>query len=348
MTVTRISRGPIRVPVSGRVVAAAGFAPAWLALTVLVAGTALFVPAALSGTSMAVLLPLMTFLAVTSLGQMLVVMTGGIDLSAPSTMTLVGTLVLGLAGGDDDRVLTAVGISLVAAAGVGLANGLLIGYLELNPLVVTIAVGQIVLGIAASYRSGLANETAVPGAMSDWAADRVGGISTVFWVGALVTVAVAIVLNRSTVGRRFQAVGTNREAAFIAGIGVRRHVIGAYVAGAILFGLSGLLLAAFIRSPTLDMGTPYLLGPIAVVVIAGASLAGGLASATSTWVAAAAIALLTQVLRVSGLPSSLQYVVFGCAIAAGMVISGDRIVSLVGSRTAARRAPVKDPDLADA
>lgn len=348
MTVTSIAVGPVRVPMSGRVLAAAGFAPAWLALVVLVAGTALVVPAALSGTSMAVLLPLMTFLAVTSLGQMLVVMTGGIDLSAPSTMTLVGTLVVGLAGGDDDRVVTSVGTCLLAAAGIGLANGLLIGYLQLNPLVVTIAVGQIVLGIAATHRSGLANETAVPDAMSGWAADRVGGISTVFWVGALVTLAVAVVLNRSTVGRRFQAVGTNREAAFIAGIGVRRHVAGAYVAGAVLFGISGLLLAAFIRSPTLDMGAPYLLGPIAVVVIAGASLAGGLASAASTWAAAAAIALLTQVLRVSGLPSSLQYIVFGCAIAAGMVISGDRIVSLIGSRASSRRAPDTDAGVADA
>ena len=74
---------------------------------------------------------------------------------------------------------------------------------------------------------------------------------------------------------------------------------------------------------------------IAAVVIGGASLAGGLASVTSTWMAAFALTLLAQLLRVRGLSTNLQFVAFGAAIAAGMVISGDRVVAVLG-RVASR------------
>jgi ribose transport system permease protein len=77
-------------------------------------------------------------------------------------------------------------------------------------------------------------------------------------------------------------------------------------------------------------GSAYLLAPIAAVVIAGASLSGGLASATSTWVAAFALTLLTQMLLILGLSTAMQYVVFGAAILAGMVLSGDRIAGILG------------------
>ena len=79
-------------------------------------------------------------------------------------------------------------------------------------------------------------------------------------------------------------------------------------------------------------------------MIGGASLAGGLASATSTWAAAFALTLLSQMLRVLGLSTAWQYVVFGVAIAAGMVISGDRIVGALGmlQRQRSERARVDE------
>ena len=66
------------------------------------------------------------------------------------------------------------------------------------------------------------------------------------------------------------------------------------------------------------------------MVIAGASLSGGLASATSTWVAALALTLLTQMLLILGLSTAMQFIVFGAAIIVGMLVSGDRVASLLG------------------
>jgi ribose/xylose/arabinose/galactoside ABC-type transport system permease subunit len=274
-------------------------------------------------------LPLSAFLTIAALGQMLVIMTGGIDLSVPGTMTLAALVTVGVAGGSDDKVAVAIGAALLAAGLIGLVNGLVIGVLKLNALIVTLSVGQIVRGIGLNYAGTIANESAVPEALSNWATTQLLGANWIFWIGVLATAFLAILLRYTEPGRRFQSVGANPVAAWISGIHVNLYVVLAYVSAGVLYGLAGMLLAAFIRSPSLNLGDPYLLSPIAVVVIGGASLTGGLASALSTWGAAFFLTLLNQMLRVLGLSTSLQFVAFGAAIIGGMIISGDRIITFV-------------------
>ena len=310
----------------------AGFVPVWLATGVLLVVAEIIAPETLSSNSFSsYVLPFMTFLAVAGLGEMLVIMTGGIDLSIPGVIVLVSNLLVGFGGGDNGQIAVAILVGLGCAALIGLVNGLLVSVARLNPLIVTLAIGQIVIGITVWYATTIANESAVPPALSSWAIRDFLGVNWLFWVGVVAAIALALFLRYTTVGRRFQLVGANPRAAWIAGIHVQRYVILAYVGAAMLYGTAGILLAAFIRSPSIDLGDPYLLGPIAAVVIGGASLAGGLASATSTWVAAFALTLLAQMLRVLGYSTAWQYIVYGCAIAAGMVISGDRIVALLGT-----------------
>jgi ribose/xylose/arabinose/galactoside ABC-type transport system permease subunit len=104
----------------------------------------------------------------------------------------------------------------------------------------------------------------------------------------------------------------------------------AYTAAGVLYGVAAVLLAGLRISIDPAFGASYLLAPIAAVVIAGASLSGGLASATSTWMAALALTLLTQMLLILGLSTAMQYIVFGGAIIVGMLISGDRLASVLG------------------
>ena len=99
-----------------------------------------------------------------------------------------------------------------------------------------------------------------------------------------------------------------------------------YVAAAICYAIAGIALAGLLRTPGVSVGPQYLLGPIAAVVIGGASLTGGLASPLSTFVAALFLTGLNQMLRTMGLPTALQSVVFGLVIIGGMLISGDRII----------------------
>jgi ribose/xylose/arabinose/galactoside ABC-type transport system permease subunit len=103
--------------------------------------------------------------------------------------------------------------------------------------------------------------------------------------------------------------------------------------------VAGILLASFLRTPNTTIGAPYLLGPIAAVVIGGASLTGGLASPLSTWAAAFFLAGLSQMMRVMGLPTALQFLVFGLVIIGGMLVSGDRIIRGVEHVLRERRRP---------
>jgi ribose transport system permease protein len=205
----------------------------------------------------------------------------------------------------------------------------LVGVLKLNPLIVTLAVGQIVNGAMLSYSENVAHETAVPAIFSTWITAPLLGLNNVEWTAIGVSLILILLFRYTEVGRKFQAVGANPTAAWILGLRVNGYVILAYMGAAFLYGLSGVLLAGFLQSPSLVLGVPYLLGPIATVVIGGATLSGGLASAASTWASAFFLTLLSQMLRVLGLPTSLQFVVFGIAIIGGMVISGDRIITAI-------------------
>lgn len=270
-------------------------------------------------------------LAIAALGQMLVIMNAGIDLSIPGVMALGGNLIAGIGAGSDHNLAVAIVACIGFGALIGFVNGFFVGVLRLNPLIVTLAVGQIVLAWSVNYsQRQVVNNSTVPNALWSWAYEKPLGISSVFWTGAALTLAVALLLRYTAAGRRFQAVGANPRAAWMVGLHVRTHVVFAYTAAGFLYACAAVLFAGVRINIDPAFGTDYLLSPIAAVVIAGASLAGGLASATSTWIAALALTLLPHMLLILGLSAALQYVVFGAAIIAGMMVSGDRVASLLG------------------
>ena len=310
-------------------VVASRYLPVYVAIALLVVVASIWAPRTLSGPGLRAIAPFGTFLAIAALGQMLVIMTGGIDLSVPGTLTLAAVVTVGVGQTSDDRLLPAIGVALLLSALVGLVNGILIGGLGLNALIVTLAVGQIVSGIAFRYFTGVAIQTPVPASLSTWTSARFLGITRTFWVGVALMLVLVVIFRFTTPGRRFQVVGANPTASWIAGLRVNLNQVSAYVMAAVLYGVAGILLASFLKTPNITLGVPYLLGPIAAVVIGGASLTGGLASPLSTWSAAFFLAGLNQMMRVMGLPTALQFVVFGVVIVGGMLVSGDRIIRAV-------------------
>jgi ribose transport system permease protein len=307
------------------------FVPVWLATAALAVVASIIAPQSLRGTSWSYVLPYTTVLAIAAVGQVFVIMQAGIDLSTPGVIAFGGNLIAGTGAGSNQRLALAVFVCIAVGVLVGLANGVFVGLLRLNPLIVTLAVGQIVLALSSKYSTDVVtNEPNVPGALASWATDKPLGISTVFWAGAAITLAVSLLLRFTAAGRRFQAVGANPKAAWMMGLHVRAHVVFAYTAAGTLYALAAALLAGVSVSIDPTFGSAYLLSPIAAVVIAGASLRGGLASTISTWLAALALTLLSQMLVTMGLSAAMQYVVFGAAIVAGMLVSGDRVASLLG------------------
>lgn len=307
-------------------VVASRYLPVYIAIALLILVAAIWAPETLGKVPLRGMAPFAAVLGIAALGQMLVVMTGGIDLSVPGTMSLAAVIMIGVGAGSDANIRTAIGTALAFAAIVGLVNGILIGGLKLNPLIVTLAVGLIVIGLVNRYGRTFPVQNPVPEGWSDWVATRVVGVSAVFWIGLGLTIVVSVVLRYTAVGRRFRVVGANPVASGVVGLRVSLNQIMVYVVAAVLYAVAGLALAGRIGRPGVYVGSEYLLAPIAAVVIGGASLTGGLASPISTFAAALFLTGLNQMMLVMGLPTALQSVVFGLVIIGGMLVSGDRII----------------------
>ncbi len=300
------------------------FAAIWIALGLLFLAGAAFLPRSVSATSIASILPFAAFLAIAAMGQALVVMARGIDLSVPAIVTLSSTVLLGTSGGAQGSVVTGTLWALLAAVAVGVVNGALVAWLRLNALIVTLSTGAIVAGLTLSYRNGLPAESGVPTALADFGGARWLGVSTAVWIAAGLVVVLTVLLRRTEAGRRFEAVGANPRAAYATGVEIRRHQAGAFVVAALLYGVVGVLLSAFIRNPTLDVGNPYLLAPIAAAVLGGTAISGGIGSMVAVTGAALFLVLLGQTLKVLGLETSWQMIFQGLAIALGMFLSEGR------------------------
>jgi ribose transport system permease protein len=318
---------------------ASRYMPVYVALLLLLIVASIWAPATLSGVAVRGIAPYGAVLGLAALGQMLVIMTGGIDLSVPGTMSLAAVIMVGVGDGSNENIWIAIATAIAVAALIGLVNGLLIGGLRLNALITTLAVGLIVAGVVNRYASTFPVQSRVPPGLSDWISTRIFGVSPVFWIGAGVTTVLIVGLRFTAVGRRFQAVGANPVASHVVGVRVNLNQILVYVVAAVFYAIAGVALAGLLRNPGVAVGTTYLLGPIAAVVIGGASLTGGLASPLSTFVAALFLTGLNQMLRTMGLPTSLQFVVFGLVIIGGMLVSGDRIIRGVEQLLRERRRP---------
>jgi ribose transport system permease protein len=190
----------------------------------------------------------------------------------------------------------------------------------------------------------LPQEARVPPGMADWGDARFLGINYAVWVVAALAVLLDVVLRKTTVGRRFCAVGANPRAAWIAGINIAAYQTAAFAAAAFLYGVAGILVSAFIRNPTLKVGEPYLLAPIAAAVLGGTAMSGGIGSMVAVAGAALFLTQLGQMLQMLGLSSALQFVIEGLAIALGMALSGLDFSRLAKLVTGLWRRKSKMPD----
>lgn len=308
--------------VSSRRLVPMRFVAIWLALIVLIAVSAIFVPRSLLPSSIFAIIPFAAFLTITAMGEALVLMARGIDLSIPAIVTMSSTILLGVSGGTDAGLLPAIVAALLLSAAVGLTIGILVALIKLNPLVVTLAVGTILTGATLWYRAGIAQEARVPPMLAQWGEARFLHLNFAVWVAALLVALLTIGLRGTAVGRRFIAVGANPRAAWIAGIAVARYQVAAYATAALLYAVAGLLLSAFIRNPTLDVGAPYLLAPIAAAVLAGTATTGGIGSMIAVAGAALFLTHLGQILKMLGLSTAIQFMIYGGAIAVGMALGG--------------------------
>lgn len=271
-----------------------------------------------SRSALSTLTPLVGVLVLVAVGQAFVISTGGIDLSLPGTMTWVGAIVVAQSAGTDDGLFGALLLGAGVCVAVGLLNGVLVEGLRLNSLVVTLAVGQLVLGCTQLYRGAVPPVQQVPDGLAAVATADVGGVSAILLAAVVLAVLATVFLHRVVVGRRLVAGSTAARAAALAGIPAQRYRIAAYVVAALLYGVGGVVAAGQVGTPDLTLGDPYLLTSVVAVVLGGAALTGGRVSPVATLMGAVFITVLDFDLRVLGLSPGARLVGQGAVLVLGL------------------------------
>jgi ribose transport system permease protein len=292
--------------------------------TVIVATVALFaVSLVFASTSLSrgvllTMLPFAAALAIAALGQTLVVMQGGIDLSIAGGLSLYVVILTHYPNGVNSRLMPAIGIAFLAAICAGSLNGFLIGRMRLNPIVATLGTNALLYGAVFWYTGGIPRTTTAR--LARLGGGVLLGIPTPVYFAVVATALVTAVVKLTPAGRRFEGVGANANAARTAGIRVKRHRTGAYVWAQILYCLAALLHAGIVNQPTAYEGNNYLLPTVAAVVLGGTSLRGGRGNLVATALAALFLSQLDQFVLALGVTYATRTLVQAAALAVGVAL----------------------------
>ena len=246
----------------------------WLVLGVLVIIAASVSPVFLTTRNITVLLKQAAPLGILAVGQTLVILTGGIDLSVASVMATVSIFAAGITAGDDELVVPVVIFCLAFSIVVGLGNGLLVTKLKIPPFIATLGMILIVQGIRFAY-SGGQPKTYIPDSLRFWGRDSLGPVPMALIVWIVIAITATFLLSRTTLGRRLYAIGGNPRTAFFSGVNVEAVTIFAYTACSFLAGIAGLILVGYVGHADNWLGNGYELNAIAAVVIGGTAFEGG-------------------------------------------------------------------------
>jgi ribose transport system permease protein len=263
-------------------------------------------------------------LALVAIGQTLVVLIGGIDLSVGAVLTFSLVLGAGISRGSDALLPLAILGCVGLGAGIGLVNGVLVTRLRLPALISTLAIAVLVDGAAWVYTNGAPNGS-MPELLQFAANGRAGIVPVADVIVLVVFAAVLILLTRTVFGRRLYAVGANPRTARLTGIHVERVTVIAYVLCGALAAAAGLLLGGYIAVGTLKAGEAYVLNSLAVVLIGGTSLSGGEGGVIGTIVGVAILAVLTALLIQLSVPIALRSVLLAAIVVVGAILQGRRM-----------------------
>ncbi|MEI7993138.1 MAG: ABC transporter permease [Actinomycetota bacterium] len=208
-------------------------------------------------------------------------------------------------------------IVLVGALVIGLINGMLVGILHYNSFVATLAVGGIVAGVTVANSHGATLNEGIPRTVIRLG-DRFHGIPLLDVSLLGVFVVVAFILRATVWGRHHDAIGKGREAAVLAGVRVRRHIVVAFMASAFLAGLAGLVLVAYLGSAPPNVGQSYTLSAFAAAFLGSTMLRPGFFNAEGTLVAIMLIAVGVNGLSLAGADSAIGQIFTGVVLLASV------------------------------
>ncbi|WP_255953689.1 ABC transporter permease [Streptomyces odontomachi] len=264
-------------------------------LALLVIGLSLSTDTFLTGTNLDNLGRQVSIYAIIALGELLVILTAGIDLSVGSVAGLAGvvaakTVFETSSGG---ATLGAIVLGLLVGAAAGAVNGALVAFFRMPPFIVTLGMLGAARGLTLVYTHGRTIQP-LPDAFQEIAGGATLHVANLIWLTLIIALAVGFALHRTVWGRYVYAVGSNAESARLSGVPVRGVLVSVYALSGLVAGFGGILLASRLGNGVPTSGTGYELQAIAACVIGGASLFGARGTAVGALLGTIIVGLLNN------------------------------------------------------
>ncbi len=267
------------------------------------------------------IMELAAVIGIVAAGQTLVILMGGIDLSAGAIMTVTAIMLPLLSPAFDPTGLIGIVVILAIATLIGFLNGAGAAWLGVPPIIMTLAMATFLQGLLVIVAGGSA--VSVTNAAVIWLGQgRLFGISASVILWAVVSVAVIVLIHRMPIGGRFLALGANPVAAQLSGVSVTRHTLIVFALSGFFAGVAGILILGMNRQGYVGIGEPYVLTSIAAVVLGGTSILGGRGTYAGTIPGAILLVTTTALITVVNASAGWRSIMFGTLILGLLLISG--------------------------
>ncbi|MDR7224333.1 ABC transporter permease [Aminobacter aminovorans] len=281
-------------------------------------------PGFASGQQILRLLIVAALLGIVAAGQNLVILGGreGIDLSVGGVVSLSAIIGGNLMNGADGGILPAILGCIAAGAVIGLFNGLGVTLLRIPPLVMTLGMLGVLQGLLVVIRNGIPSGRAAPGLSQFVTQPFLLGLPGIIWLWVAIGLLMAFMLGRTVFGHRIYAIGSNEQAAFMAGVPVKRTRIALFMLSGAFAAIAGMCLIGYSGSSFANVGEQYMLPSIIAVVFGGTPLSGGKGGYTGTMAGAVLLVVLQSILTTVHIDESGRQMVFGATLLILMLFYG--------------------------
>jgi ribose transport system permease protein len=270
------------------------------------------------------LLIVAALLGIVAAGQNLVILGGreGIDLSVGGVVSLSAIIAGNLMNGMDSGIALAVLGCVATGALFGLFNGLGVTLLRIPPLVMTLGMLGVLQGLLVVIRQGIPSGRAAPALSNFVSQPFLFGLPGIIWLWIVIGVVMAWLLGRTVFGHRIYAIGSNEQAAFMAGVPVKLVRIALFVLSGVFAAIAGICLLGYSGSSFANVGEQYMLPSIIAVVFGGTPLSGGKGGYTGTMAGAVLLVILQSILTTVNIDESGRQMVFGATLLVLMLLYG--------------------------
>ncbi len=281
-------------------------------------------PGFASGQQILRLLIVAALLGIVAAGQNLVILGGreGIDLSVGGVVSLSAIIAGNLMAGDNGGIPLPILACVVTGAFFGLLNGIGVTLLRIPPLVMTLGMLGVLQGLLVVVRQGIPSGRAAP-ALADFVSRTfLFGLPGILWLWIAIGLVMAFLLNRTVFGHRIYAIGSNEQAAFMAGVPVKAIRIALFVLSGVFAAIAGICLLGYSGSSFAPVGEQDRLASIIAVVFGGTPLSGGKGGYTGTMAGAFLLVILQSILTTVNIDESGRQMVFGATLLVLMLFYG--------------------------